>query len=106
MNPAVVLPPTPKCRIADGVLALHADQIERYGGRPGIRDAGLLQSALGVATATAGGRFLPGCAIGSWSSVSLGGRATPGAIGRGAGSPGPSAEAGGRARGQLGPWNH
>jgi len=26
----------------DEVLALHADQIERYGGRPGIRDITLL----------------------------------------------------------------
>lgn len=28
------------------VLAIHADQIERYGGSPGVRDAGLLESAL------------------------------------------------------------
>ncbi len=28
------------------VLAVHADQIERYGGGPGIRDQGLLESAL------------------------------------------------------------
>jgi death-on-curing protein len=28
------------------VLAMHADQIERYGGRPGVRDYGLLESAL------------------------------------------------------------
>jgi death-on-curing protein len=44
----------------DEVLALHADQIERYGGRPGIRDIGLLQSALGVPSATFEGRFLHG----------------------------------------------
>lgn len=44
----------------DEVLALHADQIERYGGRPGIRDIGLPQSALGVPSATFGGRFLHG----------------------------------------------
>lgn len=42
----------------DEVIALHADQIERYGGRPGIRDVGLLQSALGVPSATFEGRFL------------------------------------------------
>jgi death-on-curing protein len=42
----------------DEVLALHADQIERYGGRPGIRDLTLLQSALGVVSATFEGRFL------------------------------------------------
>jgi death-on-curing protein len=28
------------------VLALHEDQIARYGGTPGIRDAGLLEAAL------------------------------------------------------------
>ncbi len=44
----------------DEVLALHADQIERYGGRPGIRDVGLLQSALGTPRATFEGRFLHG----------------------------------------------
>jgi len=27
-------------------LAIHADLIERYGGSPGLRDAGLLESAL------------------------------------------------------------
>lgn len=44
----------------DEVLALHTDQIERYGGRPGIRDIGLLQSALSMPAATFGGRFLQG----------------------------------------------
>ncbi len=42
----------------DEVLALHADQIERYGGRPGIRDMGLLESALAMPRATFGGRAL------------------------------------------------
>jgi death-on-curing protein len=28
------------------VLAMHADQIERYGGSPGVRDPGLLEAAL------------------------------------------------------------
>ena len=28
------------------VLAMHGDQIERYGGSPGLRDPGLLESAL------------------------------------------------------------
>jgi death on curing protein len=28
------------------VLAMHADQIERYGGSPGVRDQGLLDAAL------------------------------------------------------------
>jgi death-on-curing protein len=42
----------------DEVIALHSDQIERYGGRAGIRDLGLLQSALGTPSATFEGRFL------------------------------------------------
>jgi death-on-curing protein len=28
------------------VLAIHVDQIDRYGGAPGLRDAGLLEAAL------------------------------------------------------------
>ena len=28
------------------VIAIHADLIERYGGSPGLRDAGLLEAAL------------------------------------------------------------
>lgn len=44
----------------DEVLALHADQIERYGGRPGVRDVGLLQSALAVPAATYEAAFLHG----------------------------------------------
>ena len=28
------------------VLAIHADQIERFGGAPGLRDAGILEAAL------------------------------------------------------------
>jgi len=30
----------------DEVLAMHADQIERYGGTPGVRDRGLLEAAV------------------------------------------------------------
>ena len=30
----------------DDILAIHADQIERYGGGQGIRDPGLLEAAL------------------------------------------------------------
>lgn len=33
------------------VLEVHHDQIERYGGREGIRDLSVLQSALGMAQA-------------------------------------------------------
>lgn len=42
----------------DDVLALHADQIRRYGGASGIRDVALLQSALGNVSATFEGAFL------------------------------------------------
>lgn len=42
----------------DEVLEIHRDQIERYEGFPGIRDFGLLQSALAMPAATFGGRFL------------------------------------------------
>ena len=40
------------------VLRIHRDQIERYGGEPGTRDLGLLQSALAMPAAGFGGRFL------------------------------------------------
>jgi death-on-curing protein len=42
----------------DEVLALHADQIDRYGGAPGVRDLGLLESAVAAPRATFGGRLL------------------------------------------------
>jgi death-on-curing protein len=42
----------------DEVLALHADQIERYGGDPGVRDLGLLESALAAPRATFAGGLL------------------------------------------------
>jgi death-on-curing protein len=40
------------------VLYIHADQIDRYGGDPSIRDAGLLESAVAMPRATFGGEFL------------------------------------------------
>ena len=40
------------------VLEIHQDQIARYGGDPGLRDMGLLKSALGMPAATFGGEFL------------------------------------------------
>jgi death-on-curing protein len=42
----------------DEVLALHADQVERYGGAAGVRDLGLLESALAAPRATFGGGLL------------------------------------------------
>ena len=42
----------------DEVLAIHADQIRRYGGSQGVRDAGLLASAIGTPEASVGGVYL------------------------------------------------
>lgn len=42
----------------DEVLSLHEDQVRSYGGSHGVRDIGLLESALGNASATFGGEFL------------------------------------------------
>jgi len=44
----------------DEVLALHADQVERYGGALGIRDLALLESAIAAPTASYQGEFLHG----------------------------------------------
>jgi len=40
------------------ILEIHQDQLERYGGEPGLRDLGLLQSALAMPAAGFGGRYL------------------------------------------------
>ena len=42
----------------DEVLALQADQIERYGGAPGVRDLGLLESAVATAEVSFDGAYL------------------------------------------------
>ncbi len=41
----------------DEVIAIHRDQIERYGGSEGVRDMGLLESALAMPSAGFGGEF-------------------------------------------------
>ncbi len=41
----------------DDVLMLHADQVARYGGHAGIRDAGLLESAVAQPSIMFGGEF-------------------------------------------------
>ena len=38
------------------VLILHADLLQRYGGQPGLRDRGLLESALAQPKMTFGGK--------------------------------------------------
>lgn len=40
------------------VLKLHRDQIRRYGGSDGLRDRGLLESAIAMPRAQFGGQFL------------------------------------------------
>jgi death on curing protein len=42
----------------DEILSLHGDQISRHGGSGGVRDIGLLESAIGTVMATFGGSFL------------------------------------------------
>jgi death on curing protein len=44
----------------DEALALHVDQLDRYGGAPGIRDLALLESALATPAASYQGEFLHG----------------------------------------------
>jgi death-on-curing protein len=40
------------------VVEIHADQIRRYGGQAGVRDLGLLESALAQPEASFGGEWL------------------------------------------------
>ncbi len=42
----------------EDVLEIHLDQIQRYGGDAGVRDMGLLDSAVAMPKATFGGDFL------------------------------------------------
>lgn len=44
--------------VTQEVLTLHADQLERYGGAAGIRDLGLLESAVETPGATFDGEYL------------------------------------------------
>ncbi|NJL50009.1 MAG: type II toxin-antitoxin system death-on-curing family toxin [Leptolyngbyaceae cyanobacterium SM2_5_2] len=49
---------TPNFLTLDEVLLLHADQIASFGGTNGLRDRGLLESALAQPQATFGGELL------------------------------------------------
>ena len=42
----------------DEILRIHVDQINRYGGTEGLRDRGLLESAIAMPKATFSGDFL------------------------------------------------
>jgi death-on-curing protein len=48
----------PEFLTVDDVLELHGDQIERYGGDPGIRDRGLIEAAVAMPRQSFGGQFL------------------------------------------------
>ncbi|MFZ4676018.1 MAG: type II toxin-antitoxin system death-on-curing family toxin [Nodosilinea sp.] len=50
--------PTPNFPNRDEVLVLHANQIATFGGTAGVRDQGLLDSALAQPQATFGGKLL------------------------------------------------
>ncbi|MEG4494682.1 type II toxin-antitoxin system death-on-curing family toxin [Microcoleus sp. D3_18_C4] len=50
--------PTPNFVSKSMVVNIHARQIERFGGTPGLRDEGLLESALAQPQATFGGQLL------------------------------------------------
>lgn len=48
---------TPLFLDIDDVLEIHRDQIERYCGSPGLRDEGLLRSAVGMPSSGIAGEF-------------------------------------------------
>ena len=50
--------PIPNFLTFDDILFLHDDQINSFGGTPGLRDRGLLESALSQPLATFGGELL------------------------------------------------
>ena len=50
----------PEFLTLDEVLALHADQVRRYGGATGLRDLALLQSAIAMPETSYGGEYLHG----------------------------------------------
>jgi death on curing protein len=49
---------TPNFITKSMAFRIHARQIERFGGTPGVRDEGLLESALAQPQATFGGEYL------------------------------------------------
>jgi death on curing protein len=49
---------SPEFLTLDDVLEMHEQQLGRYGGAPGLRDQGLLESALAQPMATFGGELL------------------------------------------------
>ena len=51
---------SPSFLTLDEVLAIHADQIHRYGGSHGLRDVTMLESALAMPEQSFGGSYLHG----------------------------------------------
>ncbi|MEH2356048.1 MAG: Fic family protein [Nostoc sp.] len=62
---------TPKFLTISQVLDIHQRQIQRFGGTSGVRDEGLLDSALAQPQATFGGRTSPSNNSRASSSVPL-----------------------------------
>ena len=54
----MIAPADPVFLDLDDVLLIHEEQLARYGGGAGIRDAGLFDSAGGTPRATFGGDFV------------------------------------------------
>ena len=52
------LVPEPEFQELEHVLALHQRQLARFGGADGLRDRGLLESAVAQAQASFGGDFV------------------------------------------------
>ena len=50
----------PQFLALDDVLFIHEDRIRKYGGSSGLRDLGLLESAVAMPQATFGGAYLHG----------------------------------------------
>ena len=48
----------PRFLTLEEVIGIHNDQIEKYGGSPGIRDLGLLESAIAMPQAGFGEQYL------------------------------------------------
>ena len=50
----------PQFPALDDVLFIHEDRVRKYGGSAGLRDLGLLESAVAMPQATFGGAYLHG----------------------------------------------
>ena len=53
------MPPDPEFLTIDEVLEIHRIRLERWGGREGVRDRGILESAVMQPQAGFGGEYPP-----------------------------------------------